>query len=88
MRGLRGKVFGTLYPPHHRYFSPYNLWLSKKFDAHINVEICSSVKSIKYLFKYVYKRYDCATLELRVSSDGEQHNVAGIDEISTYLGAC
>ena len=70
-----------------RWIVPYNPWLSKKYDAHINVEICSSVKSIKYLFKYVYKGHDCATLELRVSSDGEQQNVACIDEISTYLDA-
>ena len=70
-----------------RWIVPYNPWLSKKFDAHINVEICSSVKSIKYLFKYVYKGHDCANLELRVASDGQPQNVASIDEVSTYLDA-
>jgi hypothetical protein len=38
---------------------PYNPWLLLKFGSHINVEICSSVKSIKYIFKYVFKGHDC-----------------------------
>uniref|UniRef100_A0A0L8HU10 Helitron helicase-like domain-containing protein n=1 Tax=Octopus bimaculoides TaxID=37653 RepID=A0A0L8HU10_OCTBM len=44
---------------------PYNAYLLKKYRAHINVEICSSVKSIKYIFKYVYKGHDCASVEVR-----------------------
>ena len=70
-----------------RWIVPFNPWLSKKFDAHINVEIYSSVKSVKYLFKYVYKGRDCANLELRVTSDGQQQDVANIDKVSTYLDA-
>ena len=34
---------------------PYNPYLCLCFDAHVNVEICSSVKTIKYLYKYIYK---------------------------------
>lgn len=30
---------------------PYNAWLTTKYDAHINVEICSSIRVVKYLFK-------------------------------------
>lgn len=37
---------------------PYNPWLSTKYNAHINVEVCSSVAAVKYLFKYVYKGRD------------------------------
>uniref|UniRef100_A0A7N0TYR9 ATP-dependent DNA helicase n=1 Tax=Kalanchoe fedtschenkoi TaxID=63787 RepID=A0A7N0TYR9_KALFE len=40
---------------------PHNLYLSCKYDAHINVEICSSISAIKYLFKYVYKGHDRTT---------------------------
>ena len=47
-----------------RWIVPFNPWLSRKFDAHINVEICSSVKSVKYLFKCVYTR-DMIVVTLR-----------------------
>ncbi|GBN67556.1 hypothetical protein AVEN_267496-1 [Araneus ventricosus] len=38
-----------------RWIVPYNPWRSKKYNAHINVEVCASVKSVKYLYKYVCK---------------------------------
>ncbi|XP_026428946.1 uncharacterized protein LOC113324879 [Papaver somniferum] len=41
-----------------RFVVPYNPWLLHKYDCHINVEVCSSVQSVKYLYKYVYKGPD------------------------------
>ena len=35
-----------------------------KFNSHINVEVCSTVQCIKYLFKYCYKGLDCAFIEI------------------------
>ena len=37
---------------------PYNPHLSAMFDCHINVEICASVKAVKYIHKYIYKGHD------------------------------
>jgi hypothetical protein len=36
----------------------YNSWLLFKYKTHINVEICSTVKSIKYMYKYIFKDVD------------------------------
>ena len=37
---------------------PYNPYLSKKCNAHTNVEICSTVQAVKYLYKHIYKGHD------------------------------
>lgn len=57
-----------------RWVVPYNPYLLQKYDCHLNVEICSSVASVKYLYKYVYKGSDRSTFVL-----GEN-----IDEIQNY----
>ena len=38
-----------------RWIVPYNGYLIMKYDCHINLEICTSIKAVKYLFKYIYK---------------------------------
>ena len=43
---------------------PFNSELSKFFDAHINVEVCHTVKLIKYVLKYVNKGSDMAVYGL------------------------
>nr|XP_047122496.1 uncharacterized protein LOC100208098 [Hydra vulgaris] len=60
-----------------RWVVPYNPWLSKKYQAHINVEACMTIKSVKYLYKYIYKGHDCANVVIN-----EQVNH---DEIDTFL---
>jgi hypothetical protein len=41
-----------------RWVVPYNPYLTLKFNAHINVEICNTVQVLKYLLKYVYSGHD------------------------------
>ena len=60
-----------------RWIVPYNAWLSKKYNAHINLEACMSVKSVKYLYKYIYKGFDAANIEIRERLDH--------DEVKTYI---
>ena len=43
---------------------PYNLYLLKKYSAYINIKIYSSIKSIFYLYKYIYKGLNQANISL------------------------
>lgn len=38
-----------------RWVVPYNPYLTQKYNAHINLDLCASVKSIKYIHKYLFK---------------------------------
>ncbi|KAH9072617.1 hypothetical protein Ae201684P_015692 [Aphanomyces euteiches] len=38
-----------------QYVIPYCPTLSAMFDCHINVEACTSISAVKYLYKYLYK---------------------------------
>ncbi|XP_021960166.1 uncharacterized protein LOC110856033 [Folsomia candida] len=59
---------------------PYNPFLLLKYNCHINIEVCATIKSVKYLFKYVYKGHDCANVEIRENAN--QH-----DEVKSFLDA-
>ncbi|KRH94495.1 putative helitron helicase-like protein, partial [Pseudoloma neurophilia] len=48
-----------------RYVVPYNAWLSLKYQSHINVEVSSSLLTVKYLNKYITKGYDLADVDVR-----------------------
>ncbi|XP_056695184.1 uncharacterized protein [Spinacia oleracea] len=58
---------------------PYNLYLSSLFDCHLNVEVCSTIMAVKYLYKYVYKGHD--RISFNVVQDG---STAIVDEIQEY----
>lgn len=53
---------------------PYIPFLSLKYQAHINGEVCISVRGIKYIHKYIYKGQDRTTM---IIGNG--------DEVSQYL---
>ncbi|KAG7992318.1 hypothetical protein I3843_02G121700 [Carya illinoinensis] len=48
-----------------RWVVPYNPYLLAIFDCHINIEICSTIKAVKYLYKYIYKGHDRVAFNLR-----------------------
>lgn len=54
------KVKGNNVVVDNSWIVPYSPLLSKTFKAHCNVEFCNSIKSIKYVCKYVNKGSDMA----------------------------
>ena len=78
----------TVYTVDNSWVVPHNITLCALFDAHINVEICSTIKACKYLYKYVYKGHDRA--EVAITGDALEVEV---DEIKNYtdvryIGPC
>ncbi|XP_055312023.1 uncharacterized protein LOC129574268 [Sitodiplosis mosellana] len=71
------KVKGNDIEVDNRWIVPYPPILSRAYKAHINVEYCNSVKSIKYICKYINKGSDMAVIEI-------EKNSAPIDEIHQY----
>lgn len=55
---------------------PYNPYLAQKYNCHINVEICCTVKSVKYIYKYIFKGNDAAMFDLE--------SPINVDEIKNY----
>jgi hypothetical protein len=60
-----------------RWVVPYSPWLLYRYQCHINLECVISVKSIKYIYKYVYKGHDRTTMQFGRAQD----------EIQVYLDA-
>jgi hypothetical protein len=61
---------------------PYNKALLLKYKCHINVEICSGIRAIKYLHKYFYKGPD--RVQAVLTNEG-QNATGHRDEIKEYL---
>jgi hypothetical protein len=53
---------------------PYNPYLLKKYNCHLNVEIASTIKTVKYICKYVYKGHDKALVRLRRANNNLPNN--------------
>ena len=67
-----------------RWVVPYNPYLSSKYNAHINVEVCSTVMAVKYLYKYVYKGRD--RIMAAVCED-DQQQTDDVNEINRFVDA-
>lgn len=51
---------------------PYNPYLTRRYKAHVNVEVCVTVKAVKHIHKYIYKCSDRTTVQI----DGFQDEIA------------
>ncbi|KAH9063146.1 hypothetical protein Ae201684P_009408 [Aphanomyces euteiches] len=61
-----------------QYVIPYCPTLSAMLDCHINVEACTSISAVKYLYKYIFKGSDRSNFQLESSK---------LDEIKQYQDA-
>ncbi|KAH9621045.1 hypothetical protein KSS87_018778 [Heliosperma pusillum] len=62
-----------------RWVIPYNPYLMTMFNCHLNVEVCSTIQAVKYLYKYVYKGHDKVSFNVTVAGNPEV-----IDEIEQF----
>lgn len=72
-----------------RFVVPYCRDLLLRFQCHINLEVCNSSRSLKYLFKYCLKSHDNAIMLLR-SKKGEctstsKETIKPVNEVKHYL---
>ena len=65
---------------------PYNPWLLRKYQAHINVEVCASVQAVKYMLNYVYKAPDRTSVGLAPAPRNEDPQLF-LDEITQWQNA-
>jgi hypothetical protein len=67
-----------------RWVIPLNPSLLMLYNCHINVEICSSIKAVKYMYKYIYKGPDRASYLVDKSTNRDK---VVIDEIKRFRDA-
>ncbi|KAG8237332.1 hypothetical protein J437_LFUL016347 [Ladona fulva] len=64
---IRGHILGN------SWVVPYNPYLLLKYNAHINVDACTSLRAVKCIYKYVYKYgHDCSNLSVQSGADGDE----------------
>ncbi|GMF22530.1 unnamed protein product [Phytophthora fragariaefolia] len=79
------RATGTLVHPD-RVGGAENPYLCQKYDCHINVEVCTTIGAIKYLYKYVYKGSDRAVLTIEAVRDPSEPR-SEPNEILRFLDA-
>ncbi|KAL4590785.1 hypothetical protein LXL04_003728 [Taraxacum kok-saghyz] len=64
-----------------RWVVPYNPYLICKFNCHVNVEICSTIKAVKYIYKYICK--GCDKISFSVSQENKSEIINEIDQFQS-----
>ena len=54
-----------------------------KYDCHINVEVCTSIKAVKYLYKYIHKT--SADKKRTQSRKALERTNRGVEEMSAAM---
>ena len=64
-----------------RWVVPHNPQLLRKYQAHINVEVSTGIRNVKYLYKYTYKGPDMASVVIN-------HDEIAMFQDCRYISAC
>jgi hypothetical protein len=75
----RGTAHQGVFHATNAHVIPYSPYLTLKYQCHINVQICTSVRAVKYLYKYLFKGADRVTATVSTFGHGR------FDEASAYL---
>jgi hypothetical protein len=78
-QGMTAVVRGTTMD--NRQVVPYNAYLLLKYNAHINVEICTTLRAVKYIYKYIYKGFDCANMMITAGENPQLRH----DEVTNFI---
>lgn len=70
-----------------RYVVPYNPYLLKKYNCHINLEVCNTKDTVKYLYKYVYKGHDRCNLQFSLNEKNDMHDEIQLFQDSRYISS-
>ena len=65
-----------------RWVVPYCPTLLKIFNCHMNVDVVSTIRAVKYLYKYIYKGHDAAMVAIGESND---ERIINHDEIHDFI---
>lgn len=59
---------------------PYNPYLTRRYNCHINVELCANVNAIRYIFKYIFKGHDLThiTITQQNETSEDSHHPRGL----------
>jgi hypothetical protein len=69
-----------------RFVVPYCPQLLREFRAHLNVEVCATVKAIKYVVKYLMKGSDMAAFRLAREQGRDTANEIDMYLLGRYIG--
>ncbi|XP_051170502.1 uncharacterized protein LOC127287552 [Leptopilina boulardi] len=67
---------------------PHNKEFLLRLNCHINVEVVTSIKAVKYLYKYIYKGHDAAVVIQETQNNDNNNQELGViehDEIKNYV---
>ena len=78
-------IDGVEYTFDNRHVVAYSPWLTLRYGCHTNVEMCSTIQCVKYMYKYVYKGGDRTLVKIVSSNDKDKDDDEQHDEITEYL---